>query len=482
MADIEQRLTRIKRFTSSWSFLFLSLVLIGMIILTWLIGMPQKITFETIQEPITNPLMGWAPWADAQDIHQPHTLVYADLTWREFEPQKGHYDFASFEAEHHLAKWREQGVRVVFRFVMDVPGKEAHLDIPDWLYEETSADGDRYEVNYGKGYSPDYSNPVLIAAHQKAIKVLGAKYGQDDFFAYIQLGSLGHWGEWHIKSDTMIRKLPGQNIRDQYVTHYLDAFPDTHLLMRRPFAIAQQAQLGLYNDMTGDPEATMIWLGWIMEGGEYSQTGEHHGLVPMPEGWRLGPVGGEQTGSLSDEILYGEAKARTLDLVRSSHTTFIGPRGPYNLPPGSTLQPGLDDVMAAVGYRFYVDQARMPQRVMAGHRASGMVSLSNTGIAPFYYPWLVWFYVIDGNGEVLISGTKGDTVMNIFPGQAQRFYFSLPIEKLPPGSYTLGIGIVDPLTGKPAVRLAMANSRMDAIQVLGRFEVITWDDLIMGGG
>jgi hypothetical protein len=41
---------------------------------------------------------------------------------------------------------------------MDVPGDEAHLDIPDWLYAATQANGDHYDVAYGKGYSPDYSD------------------------------------------------------------------------------------------------------------------------------------------------------------------------------------------------------------------------------------------------------------------------------------------------------------------------------------
>ena len=33
--------------------------------------------------------------------------------------------------------------------------------------------------------------------------------------------------------------------------------------MRRPFASAEKYGLGLYNDMTGQPEATQSWLGWI---------------------------------------------------------------------------------------------------------------------------------------------------------------------------------------------------------------------------
>ena len=30
---------------------------------------------------------------------------------------------------------------------------------------------------------------------------MGQRWGNDDFIAYIELGGLGHWGEWHVHSD-----------------------------------------------------------------------------------------------------------------------------------------------------------------------------------------------------------------------------------------------------------------------------------------
>ena len=112
--------------------------------------------------PILNPMMGWAPWATIRASTQPHTLVYADLTWREFEPQQGIYDFQTFEEKNQLARWRQEGKRVVFRFVADIPGEELHMDIPDWLYAAMNENGDYYDNEYGMGFSPDYSDPVLL--------------------------------------------------------------------------------------------------------------------------------------------------------------------------------------------------------------------------------------------------------------------------------------------------------------------------------
>ncbi len=77
--------------------------------------------------------------------------------------------------------------------------REPHRDIPDWLYEKTK-DGKDYDISYGKGYSPNYANRVFTEAHAKAVAALGKRFGQDTFFSYVELGSLGHWGEWHIKT------------------------------------------------------------------------------------------------------------------------------------------------------------------------------------------------------------------------------------------------------------------------------------------
>jgi len=272
----------------------------------------QIVFMNTVSGPIINPLMGWAPWAVDQSA-QPHTLVYADLTWREFEPQEGVFDYAAFEAKQQLARWRRDGKRVVFRFVLDKPDDDASVDIPDWLFDKINGDGEFYDNQYGKGFSPNYSNPILMKYHRLAIKALGDKYGKDGFFAFVELGSLGHWGEWHASSE--LKQLPPESIRDLYVLDYIDAFPDAQFLMRRPFTIARKLSLGLYNDMTGSVRDTNEWLDWIRNGGDYLPN-ETNTIVPMPDGWKKAPVGGEQAPTLSNEELYATNLETTLHLLK----------------------------------------------------------------------------------------------------------------------------------------------------------------------
>jgi len=431
----------------------------------------QTLEYNLISGPILNPLMGFAPWATVKESKQPHTLVYADLTWRDFEPLEGFYDFESFEKKQQLERWRTEGKRVVFRFIADKPGDNVHMDIPDWLYKKINGSGDHYDNKYGKGFSPDYSNLLFISYHEKAVKALGDRYAQDDLFAYIELGSLGHWGEWHLKFDSGIRQMPPEDIRDLYVMHYVGSFPNTHLLMRRPFSIAEQLNLGLYNDMTADFDATKKWLDWIENGGECSQTHEMNALSPMPNGWLKAPIGGEQAGSMSFEEIYDTYLDQTIQLLEDSHATFIGPGSPYKLESGGPLQDGIDQVLATIGYRLYIKQVQIPLWVHFGKNIKIRLNFGNNGVAPMYYNWPCVIYLCDENGNVLINYQLEMDLRKVIPGELYNFIFVMPVDKLENGKYSIGIALIDPMTGQPAVKFAMENTRQDLIQELGSFEI-----------
>src|SRR5690606_37934946 len=100
-------------------------------------------------ENYSNPYMGFAPPADGGPYSQIHSLVYANFTWREMEPEKGFYDFATIEKKYKLDYWKQQNVKLIFRVVLDYPGKSKDKEIPDWLYEEIDQDGTWYEHKWG---------------------------------------------------------------------------------------------------------------------------------------------------------------------------------------------------------------------------------------------------------------------------------------------------------------------------------------------
>jgi hypothetical protein len=240
--------------------------------------------------------------------------------------------------------------------------------------------------------------------------------------------------------------------------------------MRRPFAIARSAGLGLYNDMTADPAQTTVWLDWIENGAEISSRKDYR-LVAMPDSWQKAPVGGEQAPTLSNERVYGTDLEQTLQLLRESHTTFVGPGSPYSLESGGPLQPGLDQVMATIGYRLFVDNAQVPRWVHYGNYLTIKCTFSNNGIAPIYYNWPTYFYIFNANTEAIAFVQAEIDLREVLPGQLRDFDIRLPVENLKNGTYSIGMAIVDPITKQPAIKFANENIRKDLILELGSFEV-----------
>ncbi len=427
------------------------------------------LTFEKSAETLRNPVMGYAPEATYVEAAEGQTLVYVDITWREWEPVQGEYAVEQVREQNHLDRWRAEGKHVVLRFVCDEPGDEPHRDIPDWLYEQTG-DGRAYDISYGKGYCPDYSNPVLIEAHARAIAALGEHFGQDTFVSYVELGSLGHWGEWHVDYAAGLPRLPSEEVRRQYITPYLTAFPNARLLMRRPFNDAAEYGLGLYNDMAGDEESTEEWLDWIQNGGEYAQAGEEDALSPMPSVWEYAPVGGEFTSNYTFDWMLRFHLEDTVRLIRQSHTTFLGPKCPHGASEsgGANCQAGAEEVLRNMGYRLQVERTDIAVSRLTD-RMEVTLSWVNDGVAPLYWDWPVYLYVLRGTDETLATIPVELSLTRLTGRQTIQTKTPIDISAWRDGGYTLCVGIVDPMTGQPAVYLAMDCPRVDTRSVLYRW-------------
>lgn len=423
-------------------------------------------SYDTVDAVFRNPMMGFAPNADYFDAVGDNTLVYMDVTWRELEPEEGVFDFAGIEEENFLDTWRTAGKKVVFRFVCDEPSDEEHIDIPDWLYEKTG-DGTFYDTAYGRGYSPDYSDRTFIEYHAKAVKALGERYGEDSFFCFIELGSVGHWGEWHVKYDDGIKRLPSGELLRKYVEPYLTAFPNAKLLMRRPFPYVSEYGMGVYNDMTGHSEDTQRWLSWISEGGTYSGPKTPMELIAVPEVWKSAPVGGEFTSAYPMSELLTDRLDETLSLLADSHMTFIGPMCPIANKDEKAYPGEVHEVLGSLGYRYGVSRCRIIDNRFTGSMVVKL-TVNNHGTAQMYFDWPLCVYLIGSDGSVVSRYETDIRLTDIYAGESaqcrltltdddRRRLVEMPAESKNAGKseVALAVGIENPDTGLPEVKLDM---------------------------
>ena len=406
--------------------------------------------YKESQTAFGNPLMGYAPSAWYNEVSEDISLLYMDITWAELEPEEGVYNWASIDEENQISRWRKEGKHLVLRFVCDIPSEEAHIDIPEWLYEKSGEAGRWYDGEYGKGFAPDYNNPTIISCHEQAVKALGEHFGQDGLISYVELGSLGHWGEWHVNYSEGIQRIPREAVRDKYILPWTEAFPDAMILMRRPFAAAEKYGFGLYNDMTGQPEATQSWLGWINNGGEYDQTGEKNVIVPMKDFWKTAPSGGEFTSSLSMEEMLDTNLSGTVEMIREAHTTFLGSKIP-----DENYVDGYKEVLKNMGYRLWISMAEL-KNTAKGRRLK--LTWENSGVAPMYKEWPVYVYIEDESSKLVEKSRISIKISSLLPGEKATTLTALETERLNSlleKGYRLSVGIEDPMTGLPCVRFAM---------------------------
>lgn len=452
-----------------WLPLFLPMLALGLIALLRLRIPLAAEEIPAPDKPVTNPMKGLAAWGENYRQDPYVAFAYVPVYWNELEPRQGEYDFAALEERCHFAQWRADGVRLILRLVSDTPTEERHMDIPQWLYDAMDGAGTWYDGDYGQGFSPDYENEIFRRAHRALVEALGQRYANDPQVAFIELGSLGHWGEWHVDTDAGILPFPTQAVTDGYVQDYLAVFSPDRLLLRRPYTIGRDYGLGLYNDSFGLPHSHEEWLSWIDEGYLSDQNGEW--LPGMPDFWCSAPSGGEFSPQQEDAWYFSaEQFSTTMSLLEQSHTTFLGPNAPAYGTFSGTEAENLRTLLAEMGYTLGIRNCKI-WRTAFSTALQAELTWENTGLAPLYADWPLALELRDETGLTVWSAQVDAPFSDWGPGR-HIFPFSLPgAGVLPGGTYTLWVGIVDPLTEVPGVAMQMDTEHDEALYRVTTFRL-----------
>ncbi|MEC0308828.1 DUF4832 domain-containing protein [Paenibacillus lautus] len=449
-----------------------------------------------LNDPLNNPFKGWAPSAKSTHYPQDHRLVYAGVTWKELEPTKGNYDFSAIEASNHFDYWQSRGVKVVLRFILDSPSGAPHRDIPDWLYNDMvslgQSPGKAYQDETGgmgagnnTGFSPNYSSDYLIARHKLAIEAIAEHYDTADSpIAFVQIGSLGHWAEFHTwpyvgpnGESNYTGAFPPNPISNQYIQHYIDAFADqeehTQLLIRRSVELAKNNNkgliLGMYNDVFGDQPSFDSEWGWYTgtQNGYWDDIGQQQ--PNHANFWDTRVSGGEFYGGaygLNAALTTGSGFNETLRQTELSKPSWLGPNSPASLALGNPLQGNMDTLKKRMGYHFVVNKAAYPQ-VNTGDTLDVSIVVENKGVQHFPFHWPVEVQLRSGGHIVARQSTSAD--LRTWRTGLHTASGSISTNALPHGTYELAIAILNPSTNQPGVDFANTERLSD-----GAYKIGTW--------
>ena len=427
---------------------------------TWLAAAADSLTVYRPPAglgPLDNPLKGYCLYTNAGKIHRPYSMVFQYVSWKELEPVEGKYAFEAWEKkwEHPLA----MGKHVVLRVYVDYPSKPSGL--PDWLRNKGVQE--RVYRDHGGGKSPDYNHPQMVLAMERLIIAMGRRYNTHPRVAFIQLGLLGFWGEWHTYPRSEL--FASEATQHRIVKAYQKAFPNKQLMARYADGVlANYKGIGFHDDMF--PEDTDNGEDWSFLA-RMRRSGH-------ADSWKQNVVGGEMVPHAAGKWI-GPQWAYTQEMLKRSHFSWIGPYGPALDAKVSREHQARSDVLVRkMGYQFRLLEIRLSKQVVADKDASVVIQGINEGVAPFYYPWPVKLAWLDGQGNWISEIKLQEDIRKWLPG-----IFELKVSVPVPSKsdvYQLGLAVIDPWTKKPAILFANKMTSRNGWVILGNIAVIARRD------
>jgi len=118
------------------------------------------------------------------------TVAYLRLAWAHLEPTEGefHWEIVDTPAQRYL----RAGKKIAFRFTCFESGEK--YATPEWV-KDLGAKG--YWWNDGVAWEPDYDDPVFLEKLDHFLAAAGARYDGNPNVAFVDVGTIGIWGEGH---------------------------------------------------------------------------------------------------------------------------------------------------------------------------------------------------------------------------------------------------------------------------------------------
>jgi Beta-galactosidase. len=120
--------------------------------------------------------------------------IYMRLAWSFIEPEEGVYNWSVIDSV--VNRWVARGKTVSFR----ITTKETTFvyATPEWV-RKAGAKG-KFIENSGlrvKAWAPDYGDEIFLEKLENFHKAFAARYCVKPYVAYVDIGSVGEWGEGH---------------------------------------------------------------------------------------------------------------------------------------------------------------------------------------------------------------------------------------------------------------------------------------------
>ncbi|MCE5308879.1 MAG: DUF4832 domain-containing protein, partial [Acidobacteriales bacterium] len=290
---------------------------------------------------------------------------------------------------------------------------------------------------------------------------LGARYDGHPDIEAIDLSIVGAWGEGAGSAQL------SQSAREALVDAYVEAFQKTPLVML------------LTDEKTNKYGLSKRDVGWRVDclgdmGGFSNPKWSHmqdyypQGIINfgMRDAWKKAPVSLEVCWVMQHWMDKGWDADYIIDQSLKWHISTFNAKSSA-VP--EAWKPKVDRWLKKMGYRFVLRKFTYPATVARDAKLPFTSWWENKGVAPCYRQWPLAIRLKSAN-HTQVWRTEAD-IRDWLPGD--NLYDSavvVPVD-MPAGVYDLGVALIDPLTGEPKVKLAIAGIGADGWYDLGKITV-----------
>ncbi len=408
--------------------------------LKWTEGLP------IVYQPFTGSL--------ANENHPATSIAYFRVYWKYLAPERGRYRWDLLDAALKTA--HDRGQTLMLRIAPYGTGEDQ--DTPAWYRALVGDETGKLKI---AKWRTDPEDPRYVEHFGAMIRALGARYDGNPDLESVDMALVGAWGEGAGS------ELLSEKTRRALVDSYIDAFRKTHLVMllteekTNKYGLSRRDvgwRVDCLGDMGGfsDPK-------WSHMQDLYPQSIVNSG---MADAWKKAPVTMEVCWVMQHWLNKGWDVNYIIDQSLKWHISSFNAK--------SSAVPvewrgAVDRWLKSMGYRLVLRKFSYPSQVRAGGELAFKTWWENKGVAPCYHDFPLALRLSGPEGSAVIL-TRAD-IRQWLPGDAiYDDAVKLP-SGLRPGTYQLAIGIVDPATRVPKVKLAIAGVTPDGWYGLGIIDV-----------
>lgn len=320
--------------------------------------------------------------------------------------------------------------------------------------------------------SPYYDHPVFVEKQINLVKKIAQRYDGNPGICFVDIGSIGQWGEWHIDplaKDPGKILFPTQANAQKIIDAYVDNFKKTPLValmsFEQPFgtgyAVAKGA--GWRADCWGDMDS----LGWNHMKGVYPQA---IAASHADSAWKKAPVALETCWTMEEWFKRGWDLDYILTRALDWHVSSVN-NGTEAIP--VEWRQKVNEFEKKLGYRFAIKEISYPAEWQQGRPFAINMQWENKGVAPVYLPYEVAFRLVSVSDTVQKNIIRsGIDARKWQPGSsAVNFTDTLGGNNFK-GTCKLQIGLLQPGNHQPAIQLAIEGRTSDGWYDVGKINIV----------